>query len=173
MNAINLHCIQSLGGGQFREPQAGSARQGEGAAVAGHARRDPAVACRNVVTADGSGRIAVEVGPVPALRRALANEGNGSRWWTRAGAWRPHRHRAAMIAAGSTRRWRASTRAHAERGAAAEERERVRRERHDERTRRASSDPHDPAARQPRASGRKDIVREQRDTTGYARARAE
>ena len=51
---------------------------------------------------------------------------------------------------------------------AAQAREEARRARHDERARLATADPHAPGARQPRGSGRKDVVRERRDTTGYA-----
>jgi hypothetical protein len=54
----------------------------------------------------------------------------------------------------------------AERAAAAEAREADRVERRDAADRRAMIDPHAAPAR-PRGSGRKDVVREQRDTRGY------
>lgn len=50
----------------------------------------------------------------------------------------------------------------------AAERERIRQERRDAEAKLALSDPHKAAAQRRRASGRKDIVREQRDTSHYA-----
>jgi hypothetical protein len=73
--------------------------------------------------------------------------------------------RAGLPAEGTTDRLAARARA---REAAAQEREAARQARLDERARLAAEDPHAAGARQPRGSGRKDIVREQRDTTGYA-----
>ncbi|OWK29580.1 hypothetical protein [Sphingomonas mucosissima] len=54
------------------------------------------------------------------------------------------------------------------REAQAAERERIRQERLEAEAKLAQSDPHTAAAQRKRGSGRKDIVREQRDTTGYA-----
>lgn len=73
--------------------------------------------------------------------------------------------RATLPAEGTTDRLAARAQA---REAAAREREAARQARLDERSRIAASDPHAAGARQPRGSGRKDIVREQRDTSGYA-----
>ncbi|OWK30030.1 hypothetical protein [Sphingomonas dokdonensis] len=54
------------------------------------------------------------------------------------------------------------------REAGAAERERIRQERREAEAKLAQSDPHTAAAQRRRGSGRKDIVREERDTTGYA-----
>lgn len=54
------------------------------------------------------------------------------------------------------------------REAQAAERERIRQERREAEAQLAQRDPHTAAAQRKRGSGRKDIVREQRDTTGYA-----
>lgn len=56
----------------------------------------------------------------------------------------------------------------AAREAAAQEREQARESRRSELAALAVKDPHAAAASRPRGSGRKDVVREQRDTTGYA-----
>jgi hypothetical protein len=56
----------------------------------------------------------------------------------------------------------------AARQAAAQEREQLRETRRTELAALAEKDPHAAAASRPRGSGRKDVVREQRDTTGYA-----
>lgn len=53
------------------------------------------------------------------------------------------------------------------REAEAAERERIRQERREAEAKLAQSDPHTAAAQRRRGSGRKDIVREERDTTGY------
>ena len=53
------------------------------------------------------------------------------------------------------------------REAEAAERERIRQERREAEAKLAQSDPHTAAAQRRRGSGRKDIVREQRDTSGY------
>lgn len=50
----------------------------------------------------------------------------------------------------------------------ATQREQLRQERREAEAKLAASDPHTAAAQRRRGSGRKDIVREQRDTTGYA-----
>jgi hypothetical protein len=56
----------------------------------------------------------------------------------------------------------------ARRDAEAKAREAERERRREEEERQAAADPHAAAARRPRGSGRKDVVREQRDTRGYA-----
>lgn len=48
-----------------------------------------------------------------------------------------------------------------------QERERARQARQEEEMRRVATDPHAAAAKRHRSSGRKDVVREQRDTRGY------
>ena len=56
----------------------------------------------------------------------------------------------------------------AKREAEMQERERERQARREEEMRSAAADPHAAAAKRHRSSGRKDVVREQRDTRGYA-----
>lgn len=55
----------------------------------------------------------------------------------------------------------------AERAAEAQAREQARIDRREAEEQAAARDPHAAAARRPRGSGRKDVVREQRDTRGY------
>ena len=82
-------------------------------------------------------------------------------------AWRLQAREDRAQARGGDMAERLETRARA-REAQAAERERIRRERREAEARLAQSDPHTAAALRRRGSGRKDIVREQRDTTGYA-----
>ena len=70
-------------------------------------------------------------------------------------------------ARGDTMAERLEARARAREEQAAE-RERIRQERRDAEAKLALSDPHKAAAQRRRGSGRKDIVREQRDTSNYA-----
>lgn len=73
-------------------------------------------------------------------------------------------NRARSRDAGMAERLEARARA---REAEAAESERIRQERREAEAKLAQSDPHTAAAQRRRGSGRKDIVREERDTTGY------
>ncbi|MFS0771620.1 hypothetical protein [Sphingomonas sp. 1P08PE] len=100
-------------------------------------------------------------GPPTGNLRVRSNLTQGDRAAERAAA-RELRVRERTATAGERLESRAAARE-----AEARRREQAREQRRDE-ERRVTSDPHADAARRPRSSGRKDVVREQRDTRTYA-----